>query len=348
VRIGEKVGIAPEKMITTVHHKSRAIDQWTGEAFNADIKFKIPVADGKKWKGCYATPSSALAALKAYIMDSLRDKPDHQSMLEDFFQASLRREYDPDPRTNSFVIQAAPHFTELVDFGGTLSLEAYHDKYNHDLQRRLFKQVVPRQSQTEEEGAGADAAAAAAAAAPSSKSGEVHAKPWHVRSVSTKASATETDDQTQILPRCVKGWVDFLREQAEDLTGNREVVVVYFSARDRHCFALGSPKPYFSKANKQASEYFGLPVFGPVKIFKHAAIKLPGENKRKKDEEPVPSQQVAHKETKQEAKGETPPPSKKPKETKEKEPVNDCGEDSEDSDDSDASDDDDVSFRTRV
>lgn len=275
-------------MITSVHSQGRVIDLWTGEAFDSAVRFKIPVLDGKKWKGCYATPSTALAALKVHISENLKDKPDHQAMLEDLFQSSLRRKPDADPRTNSFVIQAAPHFSELVEFGGSVTLDAFHEKYNHALQRRLFTQVIPTQAQPDDEGAetGEEAAAAAAAAA-----GEAHSRPWYVREVAAGAAAADGESGTQALPRCVKSWIDFLREHASQ----QDAVVVYFSKKDKYCFALGSPTHYFKKSNSRVSSYFDAPVYGAVTVFKHAPIKLASEEKRKRKEEEDAEAAPAHK-----------------------------------------------------
>lgn len=263
-------------MITSVHRQGRVVDQWSGEAFDSIVRFKIPVFDGKKWKGCYATPSTALAALKAHISDNFRDKQDQQAMLEDLFQSSLRRKSESDPRWSGFIIQAAPHFTELRDFGGAVSLDAYHAKYNHDLQRILFLQEIPKLAQADDEGA----CVSAAAAAPGDDDGRT--RKWHSRRVGIGAAATDEEDQFQTLPRCVKGWIDFLRDHATFSTGCPDAITIYFSKKDKYCFALGPPTAYFKKCNPQTSSYFDSPVYGAATVYKHTAIKLPGEEKRKK------------------------------------------------------------------
>lgn len=254
-------------MITSVHSRGRVIDLWTGEAFDAAVRFKIPTGDGKKWKGCYATPSTALAALRAHLADTLRDKPDHQAQLVDLFQSSLRRSSDPDPRTNDFVVLPAPHHSELADFGGALTLDQFHARYNHALQRRMFTQAL--RTGGEDEGG-------------EEPSGDTQPRPWHARSVAVTAGTSEDGDaRQQTLPRCVKGWLDFLREHAI-WTQSVDAITIYLSRKDKYCFALGPPAAYFNKANPRASAYFDTAVYGTVHVFKHSPIKLPGEDKRKR------------------------------------------------------------------
>jgi hypothetical protein len=164
----------------------------------------------RDWIGCYGSPGVCVSAIKAMV-----EKRNMQSELAqelfDEFEASLRRK--PGHEQTVFTICAAPDFRLLTKFGGSMDLETYHAKYNHELQVAIYKQELPRRAMTEVEGDTASTTAAGPQVEDSAASLPSNApKQWRktrVRIGSKDESVKET------VPRGLSGVISWLRAMAE-------------------------------------------------------------------------------------------------------------------------------------
>jgi hypothetical protein len=291
------------KMITSCHGSSFAIDSWTGESFAAEKKFKIPTPTGQ-WKGCYATPSTALAGIEDYVA-RVNPSPslDEHHYLRETFQSSLVKD-DPKHEFASFTIKIAPSFTTLAQFGGKLSYQAYHDHYDHDIQRRIFSQVLPKPgiihetTPPKQDTSSPSASTSVAVATQTTKAKRSTTSPnnWRFRMLVPGVEPPE-EDGSVTMPRCFQSWLEFLSDNTvnEDI---RHAMVVYIHPREK-MFAIGSPSDWATVVNKKATEMWNkIPVFGPVAVFRKNEFKsvhAPPKKKprTKNNEQPEKAQEKA-------------------------------------------------------
>ena len=122
-------------------------DGWTGEVLSpississipSTLRFKIPHPDGVSWTGSFGTPSTSVACILDQCEKGHIPRETTHGLL-DKFQRSLRT---GENRRDDFIIQPAPPFTLLQEWGGNLSLEAYHMIYDHDYQRQTYTQEL--------------------------------------------------------------------------------------------------------------------------------------------------------------------------------------------------------------
>lgn len=268
-------------MLSTVHGKSFVTDSWTGEAFESHIKFKIPTRGGI-WKGTYATPSTALAALEdSYLGLSPPATADEIQELRGLLQSSIVKT-DPQNIYPTLEIKNAPHFGCLVNFGGDKSLDAYHMIYDHTTQREIFSQRLPGPSVSAPTSGGASTPSKASDAAGHSNGGVMM---WHTKMVmTTKKGAVDKEKvTTQSVPRGMASFLNFLKESAIDQKVSH-AFLVYVHPKEQ-MMAIGSPTDWAADEmmNKRVTDMWGkLPVFGPVQIFRRTEFRGKPEKKKRK------------------------------------------------------------------
>lgn len=143
-------------MYNVIHGKTIRLDQHSGAHIReGETIFKIPTfgIDGRvHWKGCYGTPSTALAALKTYADKKKYPEEKHKEIVN-IFIASLSRVDKEDPVTKDkhLTIVAAPPPSMLKLFDGPLSYDEYYKRFDEEgLMRTVFGQRIP---DAEQEGA---------------------------------------------------------------------------------------------------------------------------------------------------------------------------------------------------
>lgn len=250
-------------MINIIHGRKVYNCQWTGEPIFK--RFQIPHSGSKSsFSGCYGSVSTATAALADYIKTNEIDKIKADEMFA-LFEGSIKRIDTGKPK---FTIIAAPHYTMLAMFGGSMSLDEFHAKYYHDNQLALYEQVVVSEEDEAEETEPKDASNLP--------------KPWFL----TNLSPTTVDDvlvpQAVKVPRCLLSLISFFKNSVDDRECFPNAIVIYLHPRDDNVFAIGSPAYINNVANKRASKLFGnTPVFGPVQIFHKTKLREKGRRKEK-------------------------------------------------------------------
>lgn len=274
-------------MQTQVHSKKFVIDQWTGESFEAELKFKIPHKGLRIWKGCYGSPSTALAGLMNYFNMEKNLEKDEMDELLAVFQSSLKKT-DPNDKYPHFTINAAPSYYDLESFGGAKTLSEFHQIYGHDIQREIYSQIIVHDIGEDEEDNS------------SSKSSSPPTRQWTmVKFPQGKCSDFVVEKTT--MPRCSSSWLDFLVGMTDYDTPN--AIVVYFNPKDDKMFAVGSPKDWNVKLNKKAGDLFGkIPMFGEITVFsKHEVKDLGGSSSSSSSSNPDPPRKKVKKEKKGES-----------------------------------------------
>ena len=120
-----------------VHHRKLSICDWTGETI--EKVFRIPFGP-YEWGGSYGSPSVAISAILEISQESGMTQELVQELLDDF-QATLKR--DDEQGHGPFTISPAPSYKNLKTWGGQMTLEEYHQRYDHDTQIRLYCQKFP-------------------------------------------------------------------------------------------------------------------------------------------------------------------------------------------------------------
>lgn len=254
-------------MISVIHGKQVKNCQWTGEPIFGPI-FKIPVdltTPEKKWKGCYGSPSAALAALTLYVKEKELSR-EQMNELMDHFESSLRRtDY---MREKDVALSPAPHYHTLKYWGGEMSLEDYHKVYGHDEQIKMyFQEIIPGETYV-----------------PKDEKASNPPKPWKYALAQPKDKELFKECLAG-MPRCVSAWLDHLKEFNPNFDTCPNAVVVYYHPSQDKLFAIGSPLDWGESANKKASEIFGgLPVYGKVHLFSKGQFKEKKKSKKAKEE----------------------------------------------------------------
>ena len=116
-------------MWNVVHKKKFRVCQWSGQLIGEDEKiYRVPEINsvGKvEWKGCYATPNCALAAIKKHSDERALPLEKHAELIS-AFQNSLVKIGGPE----HIDIKAAPNPLNIAVFGGTQSVDVYRDSYD--------------------------------------------------------------------------------------------------------------------------------------------------------------------------------------------------------------------------
>eukprot|EP00727_Mastigamoeba_balamuthi_P003906 m51a1_g13512 hypothetical protein (318) ;mRNA; r:102-1055 len=255
-------------MYNVVHGVKLQLCQWTGETIKK--RFRMPLPRNKGWTGCYGSPGVVVSAIvqngnnTGLSVDEINEQID-------MFESSLRRE--PGFEQVKFTIIPAPNYKLLKNWGGNLTLEEFHQQYQHDESVDMYKQVIPDKMYTEtfvdvdteqaparapaettaDEGTGTDS--------DSDSERQPNApKRWR-RSVFSITGKDEAKSRIQ-MPRCSSAWIEFLRAQAEK-TSCPEAVVLYLHPHQGTIMGLGNPKDWGEDGNKAASHALGKStVFG--------------------------------------------------------------------------------------
>eukprot|EP00727_Mastigamoeba_balamuthi_P000691 m51a1_g10619 hypothetical protein (423) ;mRNA; r:57479-59030 len=134
----------PALMFNIVHGVKLQLCQWTGETIKK--RFRMPLPRNKGWTGCYGAPGIVVSAI---VQNGNQSKltPDEINELIDIFEASLRRE--PGFEQTKFTITPAPSYKLLKTWGGNLSLQEFHQQYQHDESVEIYRQVIPDKTYTE-------------------------------------------------------------------------------------------------------------------------------------------------------------------------------------------------------
>ncbi len=278
-------------MISNIHGKMMANDSYTGESFCVDIKFKIPTRGGQ-WKGCFATPSTALGALEdSFAFMSPPPTTDEIHELRHIFQSSLVKN-DPENKYPVFEIRVAPRYELLAAFGGAMDYPQYHAEYGHDIQRQIYAQVLTKNATI----AGLPVAGAASdTEAKDETAGVAPAKVnmWHTQIMIPAKEPTAVGFAS--VPRGIQNLLDFFEgNNINDTLGH--AVLVYIHPKEK-MFAIGSPTDWGEVANKAVTDLWNkLPVYGPVVVFRKDEFKSrqpPPAKRQKKEPAPKDAQDQA-------------------------------------------------------
>lgn len=142
-------------MYNVVNGQNLRLDQHSAQVIleNEPI-FKIPSfgLDGHiSWKGCYGTPSTALAALKTFSDKKQLAEEKHKELV-DIFSGSIFRTDKDKPETKDLhpTITAAPPSTMLKIFGGPLSYEDFTKRFDEaGIMTKIFAQKLPENEKQE-------------------------------------------------------------------------------------------------------------------------------------------------------------------------------------------------------
>ena len=285
-------------MYNVIHRKTFRMDQYSTELMvNGDNIFKIPVprvGGGFKWKGCYCTPCTALTALKAYS-DEMKLSEGKHNELVDRFQATLFRT-DKGKITENLHITpaAAPVYTKLKSYGGTLTVEEYRKLYDQNhIMGDIFVQKIPEESTDVkdldlEEDTLAD---------PNRSLGV----DWHHTIIPVVSKCTKdyleglvgTKDK---VPRNLSNAISYLQCYGSLDSGDhpRDNFVVYVHPEKKNCFAVGTVNGLVNqKYNKLGSKLLSskdqkAAVFGDVvMVTKNKPVVL-SKRKQTKKEKKIP------------------------------------------------------------
>lgn len=289
-------------MFNPVHGEKLLVCQWTGEAFPAKQRFYVPQpgkSEGRRWwAGCFGSPGAAISAIKEESGKS-KLNADQTHELFDEFEATLRRK--PGKEKEKFTICAAPHFSQLKNWGGALDIQEFHRVYQHDTQIELFYQVIPPRTDVDESAAEAPPAQGATPkgiAERWAKEADEDSDPerpanaprrWH----DTKIGIGRRDETRRVVvPRGLSGVVGWMKRAAAE-SDCKDACIVYFHPTSDTSFALGNPKDWQAEGNRMASDFLGkCTVFGHVKLMSKAKLR---ESKKRPGaalaEEPSPKAQ---------------------------------------------------------
>lgn len=133
-------------MWTSVGKNRVRVCQWSGQLIKeGDNVFKIPEINLQgvvEWRGCYATPNCALAAIKNFS-DSKSLAIERHAELVSLFQNSLHRLGGPD----HVEVKSAPPPTNMKVFGGNMTQEEYRASYDPSGEMgKWFEQILPQKS----------------------------------------------------------------------------------------------------------------------------------------------------------------------------------------------------------
>eukprot|EP00727_Mastigamoeba_balamuthi_P004437 m51a1_g13992 hypothetical protein (248) ;mRNA; f:1056578-1057747 len=92
------------------------------------------------WTGCYGVLGIVISAIMQNGNQS-KLMPDKINELIDIFEASLRRE--PGFEQTKFTIIPVPSYKLLKTWGRNLSLQEFHQQYQHDESVEIYRQVIP-------------------------------------------------------------------------------------------------------------------------------------------------------------------------------------------------------------
>ena len=257
-------------MLTTVHTKKMAIDLWTGEAFDASLVFRYPVR-GKmgsfEWKGCFSCPSNALAAMAVAIEGQPQLHKDQKDELYSLFQVSLRRD-EEELKEKKMTLAKSPMFSELVEYGGSVTLEEFHTRIDWTLQRTLFSQVLPDPPSK--------------SSPPKSVSNTTVT--WNTIYIPSDSRASTVSGKNTVVPRGMARFIEFLSEMRRGGETPQAAVVYWNEKKDT--FAIGEPKEWKKRTkNTRATKLMlGQKVVGSVSAFRRTEIVI--EEEKKKRERP--------------------------------------------------------------
>lgn len=275
-------------MFTTVHGKRIYNCNYTGEAITEFFKIPIPSKlrhkNGKKWTGCYGSVSAAIAQMRI-LRESEKDwKPfitaEEWDEMCAMLHSSIKRKAGMEEQYPDFVCEPAKHFGLIDTWGGTMTLEQFHEDYKHDLQVKLFEQVIPEDDKVVIPLDEDDTTRAANAP-----------KPWFYTKISRTQPRKEPipEGQSIEVPRSAGSFVKFLLNLAKtNKTTESSSCVFYFDASDSKKFAISALSETVNwVVNKKASEVMNAkacPVYGDVVII-HKSPTLKEKGKRRNDAE---------------------------------------------------------------
>lgn len=258
-------------MRSVVHGVSIQNCQWTGEPI-VKKRFRIPIKGLRVWKGCYGSPSTALAGLADYAQkEKLEAEVQHE--LIDAFEASLRRAAGFEKE--KFTITVAPSFKFLKMWGGKMSIDEYHDMYKHDQQVDMYEQYIPDKSldntvaedleELKRRKMAEDETFEDMEECVEERQNPPNApKMWY-----TTENGKEVGEKQ--MPRGVTSVLQFIREQNDGICpGNPHMALLYLHPLSNKCFGIGKLHEWESNArvSRWASEALGhTVVFGNPRLF---------------------------------------------------------------------------------
>lgn len=280
-------------MFNVIQNKSFRLDQYTAELLPEGCKiFKCPrfTPGGHiEWSGCYASPNTALAAIKAHAIKKKLSEEKYKELF-DMYQGSLARCDAGMPTENLKPnISAAPSPTNLVHFGGNMSFEEYRKLYDPDgIMSKIFTQNIPIAEVSKEDGE-------------ISVTGPHNPNCWYTCMIDPDSKCSP-ENVTQMpysrdeIPRNMVNVVEYLMEKAATYGVVRQdnAVVLVQDPDKRNMIGLADPNDWNEVLNPLATKVYGKQaVFGPVLYLGKSQLKLKPKKKAQAQKAQVQSKNAA-------------------------------------------------------